>query len=410
MSAGPVTAGEVLGNRRYTVFLLSTFLSNIGTFMQALGVPFVLYELTERNAWVGGAVFATMGPSFVVLPIAGVLADRISRKKMLVWSNVIQLASAGALLLLSVRDQLTPWRIIALLIFGGFGSGFQNATTHAMVPQLVEPRHVPMAVRFNTVNFNVARVIGPAIAGVVLNVWGISGAFACNAASFLIALCGLAQARPRAVASVAGGSFREAYVAGLAHLRRYRSLQQLVWFSVVISAFGVSVSLLAAGLAAEAYGFGKRGLSLLITAFGVGATVTAVALVRHGDRLQRSKGALFGLVVYGVGAVLAGASGIAALGVIAFALMGVAHSTVSTCCNTAMQAQLVDEYRGRVLSIFVLSSFAATPLAAFGGGRVGDAIGIRAVVMAFGVSLVAWAYFAALRWQRLTSFDLEVAS
>ena len=409
MEGAVAAPGAALANRSYSVYLASSFVSNIGTFMQSLGVPFILYELTERNAWVGASVAATMGPSLIVIPIAGVLADRVSRKLILLVSISIQAAAAAALWLLSAGGALTPWRIIGLLIVGGFGSGFQNSTAHALIPQLVAPAHIAVAIRFNTVNFNVARIIGPALAGVVLATWGVTGTFALNTLSFAVGFAGLAYARPRRAERIGvGTSMWQSYLDGLRHVGRYPSLQLLIWFSVVVSAFAMSVSLLAAGLVAEGYGR-DGGLAQLIAVFGGGATICAAVLVARGDQFRRSRSTVIGVLLYGAAIVLAAATPHYAVGLVAFAFMGVGHSIVATACNTSMQAQLVDEYRGRVLSVFVLASFMATPIAALVGGKLGDLSSIRLVIGIYGALMLAWGVAGVTRWRGFALFDSNTA-
>ena len=150
----PAEAGasiaEVLRNRNFTVYFVCAFVSNAGTFMQQIGVPFVMYDLTHRNAWVGASVFAGMVPSMLMSPFAGALSDRVSRRAILMVSNLVQLGSAAGLWLLAMAGEITPWRIIGLLVIAGFALGFQNAVAHALVPLLVPPRELIPALRLNS--------------------------------------------------------------------------------------------------------------------------------------------------------------------------------------------------------------------------------------------------------------------
>src|SRR4029453_8846180 len=131
--------------------------------MQTIGVPFVIYDLTGSNAWVGASVFAGLVPALIVGPFAGIVAHRISPKIVLLWANGIQTVAALGLWILSAHGLLTPWRIIGLLVVAGFGAGFQYASAQAVVAQLVPREHLVQAIRLNTLGFTGARAVGPAI-------------------------------------------------------------------------------------------------------------------------------------------------------------------------------------------------------------------------------------------------------
>jgi Na+/melibiose symporter-like transporter len=128
---------DLLRERSFVIYFLASFVSNIGTFMQGLGVPFVLYRLTDSNAWVGAGVLANWAASLLVTPLAGLISDRFSRRVILMWSNTVQLFAAAGLWMLAQRDALTPWRMMVPLVIGGLAAGFQYYTSHELLPLLV---------------------------------------------------------------------------------------------------------------------------------------------------------------------------------------------------------------------------------------------------------------------------------
>ena len=345
--AEPAGVAEVLRNPNFSVYFVSAFISNAGTFMQSIGVPIVMYDLTERNAWVGAAVFASMVPSLLMAPIAGTLADRINRKLMLFSSNVVQLLCAAGLWILAAADAITPWRIIGLLIIAGFAGGFQNAVAHALVPLLVPERQLMAALRLNAVNFNIARVIGPAAAGVVLARWGVTATFAINTLTFLAVLGGLLYVRPRAAAvrDISGGWFRD-LLQGTAYVRGHRTMRHLIVFSLLVSMLGSSSWQLGAGVVSEVYRVDKERLGTLIAVFGVGALVAGVSALSLGDRVRRSRLMLLALALYGSGAMVSVSMHRFAVGVIGYGAMGVAHSVGAMASMMSLQLQVDDHYRG----------------------------------------------------------------
>ena len=414
MSTGvtePASVGDVLHNVNFSVYFTTAFVSNAGTFMQGVGVPFVMYELTNSNTWVGASVFAIMVPSFLMGPIVGTLADRRDRKMILLWSSVVQLIAATALWLLAISDALSPWRVIGCLIVAGFGAGFQNATAHALVPLLVPPHHLMPAIRLNAVNFNVARVIGPVAGSLVLTHWGYRSTFALNALSFLVVIVGLLVARPRQIVySDAHEPWLRAFRTSIDYVRSRQSMRQLMLFSFMLSVFGASVWQLTAGLVAEDYRAPESGIGYLIAAFGVGASACGLTLLARGDRYRRSRMTLTGISAYSLGVVLSVATPYIEVGFFGFALMGVAHSLGGIASTSTLQTQVTEDLRGRVLALFIMSSFVGIPLGSVVGGRLGDAFGLRPTLAGYAVALALYVVYAVTRLDWLQIFDKSSAA
>ena len=409
MSTGvtePASVGDVLRNFNFSVYYTTAFVSNAGTFMQGVGVPFVMYELTKSNTWVGASVFAVMIPSLLMGPIVGTLADRRDRRMILLGSSIVQLIAATALWLLAINDALTPWRIVGCLVVAGFGAGFQNATAHALIPLLVPHEQLMPAIRLNAVNFNVARVIGPVAGSLVLTHWGYRSTFALNALSFLVVIVGLLLARPRRIVySSAHEPWLRAFMTSVDYVRSRRSMRQLMVFSFMLSVFGASVWQLTAGLVAEDYHAKESGIGYLIASFGVGASIAGLFLLARGDRFRRSRLTLLGISFYSLGAFVAVITPHIGVGLIGFALMGSAHSLGGVASTSTLQTQVSENFRGRVLALFIMSSFVGIPLGSVGGGRLGDLFGLRPTLAGYAIALALYGVYATVRLDRLHLFD-----
>ncbi|TML17121.1 MAG: MFS transporter [Actinobacteria bacterium] len=400
------SVGDVLRNFNFSVYITTAFVSNAGTFMQGVGVPFVMYELTKSNTWVGASVFAVMIPSLLMGPIVGPLADRRDRKVILLWSSVVQLIAATALWVLAINDALTPWRIISCLVVAGFGAGFQNATAHALVPLLVPQNQLMAAIRLNSVNFNVARVIGPVAGSLVLSHWGYRSTFALNALSFVVVIGGLLVTRPRQIVYAgAHEAWLRAFKTSIDYVRSRQSMRQLMLFSFMLSVFGASVWQLTAGLVAEDYHASESGIGYLIASFGVGASLCGFLLLARGHRFRRSRMTLTGVSCYALGALIAVATSHIEVGLIGFAVMGAAHSLGGVASTSTLQTQVSEEFRGRVLALFIMSSFAGIPLGSIAGGRLGDLFGLRPTLASYAVALTLYAVYGIVRLDRLRLFD-----
>lgn len=385
---------------------MAAFVSNAGTFMQSIGVPFVMYDLTHRNAWVGASVFAGMVPSLLMSPLAGTLSDRVSRRRLLFSSNVVQLLAAVGLWVLAITDEITPWRIIGLLALAGFALGFQNAVAHALVPLLVTERQLVPALRLNAVNFNIARVLGPLAASLVLTTWGYKATFAMNALSFVPLLVVLTWVRPRAVVRrPVTARWYQDFADAWAYVRSKSTMRHLMVFSIAVSALGSSTWQLGAGVVAEVYRTEEHRLGTLIAVFGAGAVLAGLAVIVIGDRLRRSRATLSAIVIYGTGGLVAVATHSFVVGVIGFVIMGIAHSVGAVSSTMSLQLQVDEDYRGRVLSLFIMFSFIGVPIGSLVGGRLGDAIGLQPTLAAFGAGLLVYAAILVVRFDALSCLD-----
>jgi MFS family permease len=375
-------------SRTLALFVTGAAISNAGSYMQLTAVPFVLFELTGSNAWVGAAAFAGLFLSVVVGPIAGILIDRFSQKSVLMAGQVVQLAAALALWVLAVAGHLAPWPMILCVALGGVGSGLQFPSAQTFPPTIVSRDRVPQAVRLNTFGLTVSRTVGPALAGVLLSVSSPSVVFALNASTFVLYLAILAMLRPRAMATVhTDARWVAQYRAAWRYLRARKGLQTIMLVGFLGSFFGASISFLVPGIA-HLYGAGAKGVGAFTALYGVGAIVGSAALISADDRLQRGRATRVGLGIFGLGGVLTVATTVFGIGVVAFIVLGIGYSLWLTSIGTALQVQLTDEFRGRVTTFYVTAVVGGTPLGAVLAGFVGDAVGLRPTLVTYGAVLI----------------------
>lgn len=402
------TSLRALRHRDFAIIWWSALVSNSGQWMQQVALPFVVYDLTKSNAWLGRVGFASLVPALALTPIAGVVADRIPRRAILLCTTIVQAGVAVALWALWVTGELTPWRIFALSLVSGISAGVQVPSWQSFIPLLVPRESLLPAVRLNSMQFTAARAIGPAGAAAVLAVWGPGGAFLVNAASFALVLTALSVVRPRAVPTQTRGvSLGRVLREGLRYVRARATVMQAMAVSFVISFFGQSLIQLAAGIADEEYGVDARGLSLLIAATGTGAIVASVFVVIRGDFVRRSRMALTGLGFYCVGVALIGTAPTFALGMLGFFINGAAHVQVAIAMNTSIQIQVAEEIRGRVLSIYLMGVFAGMPFGALIGGILGDLVGLRPVIVGYAVAMAAFLVLCLTAFGRLEHLDVD---
>ncbi len=396
-----VTAREVLGDANFSVYFVASLISNSGTFMQTIGVPFVLYDLTGSNTWVGASVFAGLVPSLLVGPMAGILADRISRRIVLLWANGVQAVAAVVLWLLAIHDALTPWRVVGILVVAGIGAGFQYSSAQAIVSQLVPREHLVQALRINTLGFTGARAVGPAIAGVVLHEAGATTTFGVNALSFLVVMAALVPLRLKPFTPAEREPWGRQLRGAVDLVRSRPSMRLVIAMAFTVALLGQSVAQLVAGISVEVYGKGGGAQGALLAVFGTGSIVSSLVLIFTGDRRRRSRTALTGLLLYGCGAMAVVLTTKLVVGLAAFLLMGLAHVLTGISMNTTLQVQVSEEYRGRVVSLYLMALLAGMPIGALISGRLGDVVGLRPTLAGSGALLVVITIVAALRSELL---------
>lgn len=395
-----------LHHRDFARFFSAAICSNTGTWMQTITVPFVLDQLTHSTVWVGVGAFATFFPATMVGPLAGALADRHDRRKILLGSQVVLMVSAFALWAIWITGVATPLLIVAVVVVGAIGSGITIAAWQAFVPQLVPPDAMVSAVRLNAMQFTAARAFGPALAGLVLAEFGPGTAFLANALSFLLVIGALLLIAARPVTAVAdeGGvlaQFRDA----IRYIRQRAVLIVSVLGALFSSLLGVSMIQLAEPFARQVLHEGAGRYGLLVAAYGVGAITGAVLTVARGDAVRRSTMTVVGFAIFVAAELTFGLAPEYALALLGMYGIGLAQSCAMVACQTAVQVNVDEHYRGRVLSVYVMSFFAGTPIGALIGGIVASWIGLRATIVASAALLAGAVIVTIVRYPWLRVLD-----
>src|SRR5436190_166220 len=285
--------------RDFSLFFSAALLSNTGTWMQTITVPYVLDQLTHSTVWVGVGAFCTFFPATVVGPIAGSLADRYSRRTILLCSQVVLMLSALALWGIWVSGIATPPLIVGCVVVGAIGAGITIAAWQAFVPQLVPPEAMVSAVRLNGMQFTGARAFGPALAGLVLAQFGPGAAFMANALSFLLVIGALLLIAARPVAGGGPtGSVLAHFREGVRYVRKRAVLVLAVLGALLSSLLGVSMIQLAEPFTRQVLHEGAGKYGLLVAGYGVGAITGSIVTVARGDAVRRSTLTLVGFAIF----------------------------------------------------------------------------------------------------------------
>ena len=385
-------------SRGFTLFWFSALISNSAQWMQQIVLPFIIFDMTNSNTWVGAISFTLLIPAMLLTPAAGVMADRVSRKKVLVFTTLIQIMVALGFTVLWQLDQLTPFRILGLAFMQGLSAGLQITNWQSLVPMLVPREDLFSAIRLNSAQFTSARAIGPLIGALLLATAGAGAVFLINALTYVILLFALFAIRPRFELAPSTTRAMQALKEGIRYVKDRPAIYQALFTAFAISFLGQSLVQLAAGLASDVYNVGELGLAGFVTASGVGTIFGASLIIAYGDKYKRSEAVRFGLAIYMLGPVLVGITAIYLVGLAGFFLTGVSHMIVGITLQTSIQSQIPEELRGRVISVYLLGVFGGIPMGAIVGGRLGDLIGLNIIFIGYGLGLALylvvaiWAY------------------
>jgi MFS family permease len=385
---------SALRHRNYALFWSGALVSNTGTWLGNLTVPYVLYQSTGSAIWVGIATAAQFGPALLLSPVGGLLADGVDRRILLAWTQA-GLGLVATLMWLQWASGLhEPWLLIALLTLFGMLNGINNPAWQSLVNDLVPRGDILSAVTLNSLQFNLARAIGPAIAGVLLSGLGATWAFFLNAASFVVVVVTLLFVRTarKVPARAAGSGFRAQWAEALGYLRAHRVLLLAVLLCCLVGFAANPIFSLTVVFAESVYGTSARGLGLLTAALGAGAVLFALA-----GLLPARRPASFGrklvasFLVLGLGHAAYALLNDFSVGLLAGVAIGAAFLGAMSTLNSIIQLTAPDRLRGRIMAVRHMVFSSSVALGSFLSGVMSDAWGVQSATLLLGVLLLALA-------------------
>ena len=383
-----------LRNRSFALLWAGAFTSNVGTWMETVGVGILVTTTTHQAGWTGLVAAAAFVPNAFLGPLGGALADRLPRRRVLLTTTAVQTALAGTLTLLAATDSAHPG-VVALIVLGaGCAMAIGFPSYMALLPDLVPRDDLPGAVALSSAQWNLGRVIGPALAGVVIGFGGFEWAFGFNTLSFLAVIAVVLSLRLPPPAPVQEASIFASIRAGARFARADPGLRVVISYMALNSLLAAPFIALVPAVALKVFGNGDFGTALLVTAQGIGAVLMGLALgplfARFGSR-RVLVGVLGGLPI----ALLAyAAAPNLAAGVVTIFAVGFLYLGALSSFTTIAQLRAPAELRGRVLSLLMVLLGTLYPLGSVLQGAIADRVGLRvttagaAVLMAAALLLV----------------------
>jgi MFS family permease len=394
---------RALNHRDFRLFWIGQSISSVGSWMQSVGLSWLVLELTNSPFRLGVVSALQFGPVLLLSAIAGVVVDRTPKRPLILATQTALMAPAFALAVLSWGGWVQYWHVAILAGLIGVVNALDMPTRQSFLVEMVGREDLLNAMALNSATFNAARVVGPAIGGLLIARYGIALAFLLNAISFLAVVISLAavqagsEPRPRR-----GTTIREELADGIRYATRTPQVALILGLVFAVSTFAMNHGVLVPLYAREVLHEGVHVFGLLMASLGAGAVAGAIAIATFGSG---GRPPLSSVVIPGIGVALA----IVTLGFVRhFAvaatilfLVGVMQIIFQNGCNTIVQVTVPDELRGRVMGVYMMVFAGATPVGASLIGSVAEGAGVPAACLVGGSLALLGVALQLARWRRV---------
>jgi MFS family permease len=369
------TRYAALHYRNFTLLWAGLIVSNMGTWMQNVANGWLVLQLTNSPLWLGFLGLSFAVPMIVIPPFAGAIVDHINRMKLLFFTQSMQLVTAITLALLTWFGQVQVWHILTASFVGAVLLAFDNPARQALIPTLVEPRDLLNALSLNSATYTGAALIGPALAGILLQPLGAGTLFFINGVSFLAVIFALAAMRD--VQTHSGGhhiSFSDTFWKGIKYAAQNKLVLALLALSSVGAIFGRSYQNLLPAFS-DVWHAGSTGYGLLLAAAGGGALIGAFGLASFKQVPRQGAVMLVNGVIFSLSLVVFSITSSFSVGLIMLVIAGITSTVFTTIISTFIQLSTPNEMRGRVMSLYTVTLIGLPSLGALGSGAVAEWLG-----------------------------------
>ena len=360
-------------HRNFKLYFFGQLVSNAGTWMQIIAQSWLVYQISHSE-WVLGVVgFAAAIPSLGISPFAGVIIDRVERRSILIFTQTISMLLAFVLAWLTFINQVKEWHIVALAILLGAVNALDAPTRQSFVIDMVGREDVPNAIALNSLMFNGARVIGPAVGGLLLASLGAAWCFTINGLSFVAVIISLLMMRlPALKMTGQTASPWQEMVSGVRYASQHRNQAALIWLSFIFSFFAITYTTLLPAFVEKSLNQGAAAYGVVTAFSGIGAVIGALLLAAQVNVGQRGRWLFLINIFYPL--VLAGFafSRFFPLSLLLAVGLGFGFMLCYTTMNTLLQLAVDDQYRGRVMSLYTLTFMAFSPFGNLLIGALGE--------------------------------------
>lgn len=394
-----------LKHYNYRLWFFGQIVSLVGTWMQSTAQGYLIYQLTGSPAYLGLVGFVGGLPAWLFTLYGGVVADRISRRNLMVITQTAMLVLAFILAALTFTNAVQPWHIIVLAFLLGVANAFDAPARVAFVTELVSREDMTNAIALNSTMFNIATVVGPSVAGLTYAAFGPAWCFTLNGISFIAVIVALLFMR---IKPIVQPSRRATVLADLKEGLRYVFSHSLILSLIgsvgLVSIFGIGMLTLMPAWATDILHGNVTTNGLLVSARGFGSLVSALMLAYLGSRRYRGKLWMVGAFIMPVMLFIFAWIRWLPLALVALVGVGWSFMMIMNNSNAMMQSQVPDHLRGRVMSVYTLIFFGAMPLGSLFAGTFAQKFGEPLTVMLgaavlMALAIAAWIFLPGIRRQ-----------
>jgi MFS family permease len=398
------TTLRALRHRNFQLFFSGQLISLTGTWMQSVAQAWLVYSMTKSALLLGSVGFASQIPVFLVAPFGGITADRMNRQRLVIATQIASMLLAGILAWLTLTGRVQVWHIFVLAALLGVVNAFDIPGRQAFLVDMVGKEDLMNAIALNSSMFNGARVVGPAVAGILVARIGEGWCFAANSLSYIAVIVGLLLMRVHSPARISAHSPIEDIVEGFRWVTQTKIIRALLLLIGLVSLVGMPYTVLMPVFADQVLHGGARGLGILMGATGVGALLGALTLATKTGVKGLGRWVAVSCATLGISLLLFSFSRSFWLSVVLLLPAGYSMMLQMACSNTLIQTMVPDQLRGRVMSLYSMMFMGMAPFGAFFGGALAHRMGAPVTVAIGGVACVIGAIWF---WRALPDLRIE---
>ncbi len=385
--------------RNYRLYFGGQGISLVGTWMQRIASGWLVYRLTNSVMLLGVVGFIGQIPSSVLSPLAGVVADRYDRRRMLLLTQVLAMVEAAIFAALVLTGKIQVWQIVVLSMFLGLVNAFDIPIRQSFIVEIVEKREdLGNAIAMNSAMFNGARLLGPSLAGIIIAVAGEGICFLLNALSFLAVIAALMAMKLKPTpAKARDRDFLEGIKEGFAYAAGFLPIRSVLLLLALISLVGIPYTTLMPVFARDVLRGGPHTLGFLVAFAGTGALIGAFYLASRRSVVGLKRIITLGAAVFGVGLIGFSLSRVWWFSMLLMLPTGFGMMVQMAASNTFLQTIVDDDKRGRIMSYYALAFIGTAPFGSLLAGSLAGRIGAPATVFLCGIGCILGAFWFAAR-------------
>lgn len=395
------TTFRALKHKNFQLFFSGQFVSLTGTWMQSVAQSWLVYRLTGSVVLLGLIGFASQIPVFLLAPIGGAIADRYNRRRILIITQTAAMIFAFVLAILTLTETIRVWHLFVIAALFGIANAFDIPTRQAFAVDMVGKEDLINAIALNSSMFNGARIVGPAIAGLLVAAIGEGWCFFINASSYIAVIAGLLLMKISVEVRPKIGSALSNIAEGFGFVAKTAPVRALLLLLGLISLMGMPYAVLMPIFADKILGGGSSTLGFLMGASGVGALLAALSLAMRKEVFGLGRWVAFASAGLGLSLILFSFSNVFWLSALLLIPVGFSMMTQMAASNTLVQSMVPDELRGRVMSVYAMMFMGMAPLGALMAGVLANHLGAQNTVALGGFVCILGSIVFSLRLPKL---------